>query len=107
MLASDLLGRTVTDSDGHDVGILHDLRVRLPSAPGVEAPVVVQLVVGPADLRCRLAHAWGFAQDRHQGRGPGLLRLLVGTGRGARSLPSAAVASWDDRGRIRLREGAR
>ncbi|HEY0644073.1 MAG TPA: PRC-barrel domain-containing protein [Nocardioides sp.] len=103
MRASDVLGRSVVDRTGEEVGIVHDLRVRLPRSPG-EAPVVVRLVVGPPTLRCRLAHAWGYAQDREHGPGPSLVRLLVGTGSGARSVLASAVADWDENGRVRLLE---
>lgn len=115
MKVSELLGRTVLDTHGTDVGIVHDLRAVLPAeSPGestpsahsetAEDPRIVALVVGPDTWRCRLAHSWGFAQGH--ARGPALLNAIV-RGRGsAQVVATAQVADWDRYGCIQLREGS-
>jgi hypothetical protein len=108
MRASEVLGREVVDGQGAGVGVVHDLRVLLPTSDTAPAAAdglrLLALVVGPGDLRCRLAYAWGLAQGR--ARGPWLLRALVlGKAARGRAVPAEDVASWDDRGRVRLRGG--
>jgi len=110
MKVSELLGRPVVDVHGTQLGVVHDLRAVLPpedqggsTAAAVvttDGPKVVALVVGPDTWRCRLSHAWGFAQGR--ARGPALLSLLVGGGRRSQLVAAAEVVDWDHHGRIRL-----
>jgi hypothetical protein len=113
MKASEILGRSVLDARDQPVGIVHDLRVRLPATTadgrrtGEQAtPVVVALVVGPDDLRCRVSHAWGYAQEAN--RAPALLRvLLAGQAARTRVVGVGEVAAWPENGPLRLREEPR
>lgn len=105
MKVSELMSRRVENADGTPLGIVHDLRVRVPADAAEhdpQPPDVVALVVGPDDRRCRLAYAWGYAQGR--ARGPAVLRaLLAGQAKRTRAIPVGDVDSWDLGGRIRLR----
>lgn len=105
MKVSELLSRRVENADGTPLGIVHDLRVRIPAGAvehDPETPDVVALVVGPDDRRCRLAYAWGYAQGR--ARGPAVLRaLLAGQANRTHVVPVGDVDSWDLDGHIRLR----
>jgi sporulation protein YlmC with PRC-barrel domain len=101
MRASELLGRRVLDGDGREVGIVHDVVVRL----GDDGRVSVSgLVVAPATVRARLAHAWGYAQGR--ARGPAVLRSWVMAGTPSEVVPAARVRSWDEASSVVLRAGA-
>jgi len=114
MKASDLLGRPVADTDGSALGIVHDLRVVLPAEPGDPAddgerpteglvvPTVIALVVGPDDLRCRLAHSWGYAQRSRNGPAP-LRALLAGQGARTQEIPVRDVV-WGSPGILRVRK---
>lgn len=100
MRASELLGRPVVDHRGRRVGIVHDVRVRLGDDGGLS---VSGLVVGPATARARLAHAWGYAQDR--AIAPALLRSWLLAGPSSDVVPAARVHSWDEADSVVLREG--
>lgn len=88
MLASDLLGRRVVDSEGREIGVLRDVRVdsHLPQ----EELRARWLVVGGHEL----AHRFGYVDGRT--RGPALLMLLLRRGRRdqAVAVPVESVASW-------------
>ncbi len=88
MRASELLGRLVLDANGTAIGVVHDVRISLPGdiadagsavdqpqTGNILSPTLVTLVVGPDDFRCRLAHAWGYAQGGS--RGLALLSALL------------------------------
>lgn len=98
MRASELLGRPVLGEDGRDLGIVHDVVVRLGNDGRVS---VSGLVVAPATVRARLAHAWGYAQGR--ARGPAVLRSWVLAGTPSEVVPAKRVSSWDDAKSVVLR----
>jgi sporulation protein YlmC with PRC-barrel domain len=94
VLLSRILGAPVLDAHGGPVGVVHDLHLRHQHARS-DRPLgtVDGLVVGPGDLRSRLAHAWGYGEDAD--RGPVVLRMLFsGAAARARVVPATAVRSW-------------
>lgn len=50
-------------------------------------------MVGPGDLRSRVAHAWGYAEGHAQG--PGLIRAFAARGvEEAKVVPAEEVLDW-------------
>ena len=104
MRVSELLGTPVIDAAGERVGVVQDLRAGREIETGRLGTrgrfPVIGLVAGGDGLRDRMAHGWGFAEDR--ARGPWIARRLV-TGAVAEStfVPASDVASWGP-GKVRL-----
>lgn len=77
MRLSELLGRRVVDADGHDLGRVHDVRLRGPGFASTEVAMgsppfrVDGLVVGSGGFADRL----GF--DRAGVRAPALVRVVA------------------------------
>ncbi|MDQ4054345.1 MAG: hypothetical protein M3237_16800 [Actinomycetota bacterium] len=90
MRASELLGRSVVEG-AEQIGIVHDVQLRLEDDGSLW---LTALVVGPPGMRIRIAHAWGYAQDR--AGGPVLLRRWAMSGGRARAVPVSRVRSWDE-----------
>lgn len=89
MRASELLGSTVVDRSGGDVGVVRDVLVR---RHGRGSFLVVGLAVASGRLAA-VAHAWGFASGRASG--PWLLRkLLEPASRRVRFVAVPDVADW-------------
>lgn len=89
VLLSDLLGSTVLDADGRELGPLQDVRARRDAGEG--RLKLHSIVVGGH----RLAHSFGYVEGRTTG--PWLLRRLV-TSRGggeAAIVPVRMVADWN------------
>jgi hypothetical protein len=91
MRATELMSCTVVDETGTPVGQVHDIRItrRDGSADGGGRFRVAGLAVGGG----RVAHAWGFAEQR--ATGPWLLRMITARGsRTARFVPADRVTDW-------------
>lgn len=94
----DLLGMSVLDADGADLGRVSDLRVAW-TAGRPAPPVVTGLIVGPGRAGSMLGY------DRRQEQGPALLRAIVRRRhRGSVLVPWPLVeqVEWE-RGRLLLR----
>ena len=93
MRASELLNVPVIDEAGTTVGRVRDLRVTRRAGDFR----IAGLAVGGG----RLAHSWGYADDR--ATGPWLLRALNARGaRSARFVPAGRVLQWGP-GVVRIR----
>lgn len=88
MLLSDLLGATVVDAEGRNLGPVRDVRARRSDDGRLR---VHSIIVGGH----RLAHTFGYIDQRS--RGPWLLRRLATSGgRGtAVAIPAELVSEWD------------
>lgn len=85
MRASELIGSMVLEESGAPVGRIHDLRIT--DRGGILR--IAGLAVGGG----RLAHAWGFTENR--ATGPWLLRSLTArSARAARFVPADRVTDW-------------
>lgn len=103
MRASELLRARVVDAEGADLGRVEDLRLVQdgPYVDGFGAAIRVDgMIVGKTTLAVRLGY------DRHQVRGPALLRATFGAlERRAHYVRWEDVEAVEDR-RVRLRVAA-
>lgn len=75
MRLSDLIGARVTDADGRDLGVVHDVELVADGPPsGAFGPAlrISHLLVGSGSVGARLG------LDRDEMRGPWLLKTLLG-----------------------------
>jgi len=100
MRASELLGRRVVEGTD-EIGIVHDVRLRLDDDGSLR---LTALVVGPTGIRTRIAHAWGYAQER--AAGPALFRRWAMSGATATAVPVSRVRGWDHGGAVLLADEA-
>jgi sporulation protein YlmC with PRC-barrel domain len=93
MRLSQLLGKTVVDQDGHDLGVVHDVAATQDGPPVGAFGAALQIdavIVGTTGMRARLG------LTSHRVAGPGILRSISRLGATTDEIPWTSVIRIDD-----------